>query len=110
MSVERCASAPADEAAATSVGGFVRLPGFDLAPEDVMADADALGPFVARMRCSLFPEWGRWLEEEHDALIAQAISEGHTERSIAKAAGLSGPAIHQRKTAVAKSQTERGES
>jgi len=32
-----------------ATGGFVRLPGFDLTPEQVMADANSHGPFVARI-------------------------------------------------------------
>jgi 3'-phosphoadenosine 5'-phosphosulfate sulfotransferase (PAPS reductase)/FAD synthetase len=31
------------------IGGFVRLPGFDLTPEQVMAEAESHGPFVARV-------------------------------------------------------------
>lgn len=35
---------------------------------------------------------------ERDELIRQALDEGHSERKIGDAAGMSGPAIHQRKT------------
>lgn len=38
------------------------------------------------------------LRSRRDKLIDQAIDEGHSERVIGEAAGMSGPAIHYRKT------------
>jgi hypothetical protein len=37
------------------------------------------------------------LQARRDELIEQCIAAGHSERAIGEAAGVSGPAIHQRK-------------
>lgn len=41
---------------------------------------------------------------ERDDLIDQALDEGFSERAIGAAAGISGPAVHQRKAAAASNQ------
>lgn len=54
-------------------GGFRRLPGFDLTPEQVMAEADTHGPFVARI--CLFSGGGDSTVALHYALAHGLVDE-----------------------------------